>query len=105
MKPGDLIRLKGKSRHGKNRIQQHGTEWEIQEMGSNRGDPNKMLVSTGKDLRWVDLPHDADFEIVGHWPRDDSGDGPWKVESGTTGEVAEREHHVSKTLHTRSDSL
>lgn len=25
----DIIKLKGVSRHGKNRINQHGTEWEI----------------------------------------------------------------------------
>ena len=72
MKLGDKITLKGKSLKGKNRIGQHGKEWEVVLITPTR----VCLVSMNKtfkmpdktwstDMRWIDLPTDRDFEIVG----------------------------------------
>ena len=70
MNLGDRITLKGKSRKGKNRIGQHGTEWIVE-----RITPSMILVSSVNktfknsdgswttDMRWVHIPTDIDFEI------------------------------------------
>ena len=97
MNIGDFVRLRGKSRHGRNRLEQFGNHWRVVEINARR-----VLLGTffdDKDLRWVDLPEDKDFQIMESWTpttdmratyeaqqRDDSGDGPWAVESGTTGD-------------------
>ena len=67
VKIGNNVVLKGKTRHGKNRIQQHGTLWIVREV---RGD--KMLLESqfktegpkhnkGFDWRWVQLKDDPNF--------------------------------------------
>ena len=73
--------LKGKSRHGKNRIQQHGDQWFVQEVGKFNGEDAMMLRSQDRtfpirsrgnpneewktvhthDERWVLLKNDPDF--------------------------------------------
>lgn len=64
---GDLVTLVGKTRHGKNRINQHGSKWEVIELRN-----GKMLLESenetegprdnkGRDWRWVDLHDDKDF--------------------------------------------
>ena len=72
MKLGDKIILKGKSLKGKNRIGQHGKEWTVIVIT-----PVRVLVKSADktfkmpdgtwatDARWLDLPTDRDFEIVG----------------------------------------
>lgn len=66
---GDFILLKGKSRHGKNRIHQWGDAWAIQKEGLFRGQPAWLLTSfihggDGPDLRWVLKKNDPNFEVV-----------------------------------------
>lgn len=71
---GDWIVLKGITRHGKNRVQQHGERWLVNALGTFDGNPavrvqseNKTfkLGSFGKlthDQRWVHLKNDKDFD-------------------------------------------
>ena len=64
---GQTVILKGKTRHGKNRIQQHGTVWFVKEIRGSR-----MLLTSehktegpkhnkGHDWRWVNFTNDPDF--------------------------------------------
>ena len=73
LQKNDVIVLKGKSRHGKNRIEQHGSNWTVNALGTLNGTPavrvqseNKTfkLGSFGKkmhDERWVLLKDDPNF--------------------------------------------
>ena len=73
LKRNDVIVLKGKSRHGKNRIQQHGTLWTVNALGTLNGTPAVRVQSENKtfklgsfgekthDERWVLLKDDPDF--------------------------------------------
>ena len=65
---GSRIKLVGRTRHGKNRVHQHGDIWFVQEV---RGD--KMLLRSEHktegpkhnkvfDGRWVHLKNDQNFE-------------------------------------------
>ena len=63
LEEGGWVTLKGKTRHGKNRINQHGERWMIIELRN-----GKMLVESaaetdkgGFDWRWVDLHDDQNF--------------------------------------------
>lgn len=70
----EFVTLKGKTRHGKNRINQHGTRWRVQKHGTFRGSPALSLTSLNKtegpknnkrlDSRWVLKDNDPDFEII-----------------------------------------
>ena len=70
-KHGENIVLKGKTRHGKNRIQQHGMEWVVKEIGTFHGHQAMSLRSQHKtegpkhnkgfDSRWVLLKEDPNF--------------------------------------------
>jgi len=71
----DTIVLRGKTRHGKNRINQHGEVWEVvDDNGKFKGQPAFSLKSLNKtegprgkkghDSRWVLKKNDPDFEIV-----------------------------------------
>jgi len=70
MQAGDWITLKGKTRHGKNRINQHGENWMIRAVSVFQGHPALMLRSEnrtdkgGFDGRWVHIKDDKNFEIV-----------------------------------------
>ena len=74
MKQGDQVRLSPKSRHGKNRINQHGDTWVVMNVSTFRGQPAVNLRSMGKtfkmgsswefDGRWVQLNNDSDFDII-----------------------------------------
>ena len=74
MKQGDQVRLSPKSRHGKNRINQHGDTWVVMNVRTFRGQPAVNLRSMGKtfkmgsswvfDGRWVQLNNDSDFDII-----------------------------------------
>ena len=68
---GRWVLLKGKTRHGKNRIQQHGMEWLIENVSTFQGQPAMFLRSKNKtegpkdnkgfDTRWVILRDDPNF--------------------------------------------
>ena len=74
---GTWIKLKGISRHGKNRINQHGDKWEVDALGTFNGEPAVRCRSENKtfcvgfktikqrDARWVHLKNDKDFVIEG----------------------------------------
>jgi len=72
MKIGDQIQLKGKSKHGKNRIQQFGTEFWISAIRNriqtikhrSLPGPFAMVFSPTGDHRWIALENDPDFEIL-----------------------------------------
>lgn len=69
----EKVLLTGKSRHGKNRINQHGKLWFVQDIGTFRGSPAMHLRSEfktegpkdkkGFDSRWVLLQNDPNFVI------------------------------------------
>lgn len=72
---GDILILKGKSRHGKNRIHQHGDEWTVRKKVVRGLHGNIMLRSKEKtfrdspakmnfDIRWIWAVDDSDFQIV-----------------------------------------
>ena len=68
-----FVCLTGKTRHGKNRINQHGTRWQVTGDGVFRGQPAWQLKSLGKtegpanhkthDQRWVLKQNDPNFDI------------------------------------------
>lgn len=70
---GQKVLLKGKSRHGKNRIEQHGSMWTVNAVGTFNNTPAMRLQSENKtfklgsfgkktfDQRWVFLKDDPDF--------------------------------------------
>ena len=69
---GKQVILAGKTRHGKNRIQQHGKLWTVLGVGTFNGRPAMQLQSENKtegakgnkgfDSRWVHLADDNNFE-------------------------------------------
>ncbi len=64
------VRLQGKTRHGKNRINQHGAVWWVTHKGSFRGQPALSLQSLERtfmgrfDGRWVLERNDENFDWV-----------------------------------------
>lgn len=87
IKHGDLLELKGKTNHGKNRINQHGSTWMVNTQcnGSGTGGWNKclgpekiMLESLNetfggfadgrkvKDGRWISVTDDPNFDVKLH---------------------------------------
>ena len=71
MQVGDKIMLKGKSKHGKNRIQQFGKEFWISDIRErllttahkNLPGPFLMVFSETGDHRWIAKQDDPDFVI------------------------------------------
>lgn len=67
---GARVTLKGTSQHGKNRVREHGSDWELIELRRSvpalDGGGGAFLKSprTG-DLRWVKLENDPNFEVTG----------------------------------------
>jgi len=69
---GDFVRLKGKTRKGKNRINQHGDVWEVideqltkillQSLEKTFKDTPGRVAE--KDWRWISATEDRDFEVV-----------------------------------------
>ena len=77
MELGTKIILTGISRHGKNRIEQHGNPWTVTGTGTFNGNPAVRMTSEResfnighgkkiKDNRWVFLKDDPNFtfEVV-----------------------------------------
>ena len=64
----DTVKLKGKSRKGKNRIREHGDTWTILERRENVrcciGPALLIKSADGKDLRWISERNDRDFDIM-----------------------------------------
>ena len=58
---GDLLRLSGRTRHGKNRIREHGSLVEVIHL---RLDERKFCVThrDGDSWRWIDIPEDEHME-------------------------------------------
>ena len=65
-----MIILRGKTRHGKCRIEQHGKQWRIMRDAKFRGDDAWLLQSMQKtnrggfDCRWVLKQNDSNFEVI-----------------------------------------
>ena len=63
------IKLSGKTRHGKNRIDQHGVHWFVMADGTFRGQPAWLVSSMHKsdrgdfNRRWVLQNNDPDFNV------------------------------------------
>ncbi len=68
---GKWVRLKGISGHGKNRIREHGDVWLVQMVWINKImlRSKDLTFKSGKDMifdgRWVNIPTDKNFEIIG----------------------------------------
>jgi len=71
IKSGDWIILEGTTRHGKNRIDQHGKKWFVEDVSKFNGRPAMKLISENEtfkigdtwthDGRWVHLVGDLNF--------------------------------------------
>ena len=72
---GNLMRLAGKTRHGKNRIRENGDMWRV--ITVDGGDssilttkicvrPMNWDTKFWRNWRWIDLPSDEHMEIVEH---------------------------------------
>ena len=72
MEVGQKIQLKGKTKHGKNRIQQFGTEWWVSDIRkgihttkhTGVAGPFAMVFSPTGDNRWIAVNDDPDFEVI-----------------------------------------
>jgi len=60
-----IITLEGKTRHGKNRIKEHGATWSIEEIKVSPA-PSGLFVKSLKSgvERWIVQPTDEHFEVV-----------------------------------------
>ena len=70
---GNLMKLAGKTRHGKNRIRENGDMWRV--ISVDGGDSSilttkvcvrPMDLERRNEWRWIDLPSDEHMEIVEH---------------------------------------
>ena len=67
---GKILTLRGKSRHGKTRLAQHGNPWHVQMDGFFRGRAAWLLQSDDQtdrgffNLRWVLKQDDPNFEVM-----------------------------------------
>ena len=70
---GNLMRLAGKTRHGKNRIHENGDMWRV--ITVDGGDSSilttkvcvrPMNLERRDEWRWLDLPSDEHMEIIEH---------------------------------------
>ncbi len=64
MHVGDLVRLSGVSRHGKNRIRENGDMWRVLNVKDNSICVRPVLLERRENWRWVDLSNDEHMEIV-----------------------------------------
>jgi len=68
---GNLMKLAGKTRHGKNRIRENGDLWEVNTVD---GRDSSLLItkvcvaplkeSRRGEWRWIDVPRDEHMEIL-----------------------------------------
>ena len=76
-----FVKLKGKTRHGKNRVQQHGAWWKVEhevDSGPNLWGkilPDRLHLSSvdcpcntcekfGQDARWIAQINDVNFDVI-----------------------------------------
>ena len=66
----EIVTLTGKTKKGKQRVQQHGDKWEVVRRSESVGFPTKhpgpflLLRALGRsDLRWVSESSDPDFFV------------------------------------------
>lgn len=75
MENNDIIKLVGKSRHGKNRVRERGELWRIHRIAGDRlciiAESDKTGFAGGgtdwscpDSIRWISEKADLDFEIV-----------------------------------------
>jgi len=72
MKSGDIVKLKGKTSHGKNRVREQGELWKVLNLSTAlphgpfpRGTPIVRLITLdGKHWRTVTKTKDEDFEMT-----------------------------------------
>ena len=64
MHVGDLVRLSGVSRHGKNRIRENGDMWRVLNVKDNSICVRPVLLERKENWRWVYLSNDEHMEIV-----------------------------------------
>ena len=58
---GQIITLMGKTKHGKNRIKEHGEKWEIRKININKLFLHSLIDD---DIRWIERDFDKDFDIL-----------------------------------------
>ena len=60
-----VVKLTGKTNHGKNRVREHGSKWEVLDHTSPL-QPNKLWVRSTLtwDTRWVHPTNDTNFNVV-----------------------------------------
>jgi hypothetical protein len=68
---GNHLKLRGITRHGKNRIRENGDMWEILAVDGQNSSilatkVSLMPLSGTGNWRWIDVPEDSDMEIVEH---------------------------------------
>ena len=72
MKPGDKVKLTGKTKHGKNRVREQGAEWIVVKVESGvlfSDDKKKEFAllrkedNPGEFWRWVALIDDKNFSV------------------------------------------
>lgn len=71
---GQLLKLKGRTRRGKNKISEHGNVWKITDIKpdylycESANDTFKVGDIWVKDGRWILIDNDSDFEITNEKP-------------------------------------
>ena len=72
MKPGDHVKLTGKTKHGKNRVREQGAEWIVVKVNTGlifADDRKKEFAllrkenNPGEHWRWVALEEDKNFSV------------------------------------------
>ena len=72
MKVGDVVKLKGKTSHGKNRVREQGELWKVLNFSTAlphgpfpKGTPIVRLITLdGKHWRIISHPNDENFEVT-----------------------------------------
>lgn len=54
-----ILTLRGLTLKGRNRIREHGIDWELLDCKDSR-----FLLVSGEEMRWIAARDDRDFEII-----------------------------------------
>ena len=60
---GDIVKLFGKSRHGKNRIRENGDMWRVLTVKDNSICVRPMDLDRRENWRWIDIPDDEHMNM------------------------------------------
>jgi len=72
MRPGDRVRLKGRTGYGKNRVREHGKWWlvfdvrneiQVKPPGSGPWALVRPKDKPWRDIRWIHAKRDEDFDV------------------------------------------